>query len=84
MVANPATAPVAAPIVVTLPVSSRSKAIHANTAAAAPSWVFTNALDATALAPSALPALNPNHPNHRIPTPRTTNGTLWGGMCSDP
>ena len=28
-------------------------------------------------AASALPALNPNHPNHRIVAPRTTKGILW-------
>ena len=84
IVARPATAPVAAPIVVTLPLRSRSRRIHPSTAAAAPSCVFTNALDAKAFEASALPALNPNHPNHRIPAPKITNGTLCGDMSSDP
>src|SRR5881397_2504172 len=78
MVARPATAPVAAPMVVARPLRTRSAIIHASMAAAAPSWVLTKAADARPLALSALPALNPNHPNHRIPAPSTTIGTLCG------
>ena len=75
---QPGHRPVAAPIVVTLPVAAAPRPSTPSTAAAAPSCVFTNALDASPLAASALPALNPNHPNHRSPAPRITNGTLCG------
>ena len=44
--------------------------------------VFTKALDARAPEASALPALKPNHPNHRIPAPRMTIGTLCGRMSA--
>ena len=84
IVASPATAPVAAPIVVTLPVRMRSGTIQPSSAAAAPSWVFTKALEASAFEASALPALKPNQPNHKIPAPKITNGTLCGVMSSVP
>ena len=35
------------------------------------------------LAASALPALNPNHPNHRTPAPSSVNGTLCGSSDED-
>ena len=76
IVARPATAPVAAPTVVARPTRRRSAIIHASMAAAAPSCVFTNALEASPPALNALPALNPNHPNHRMPAPSITSGTL--------
>ena len=84
IVARPATAPVAAPTVVARPTRRRSAIIQASIAAAAPSWVLTNALDARAFAARALPALNPNQPNHRIPAPRITMGTLWGARAEEP
>src|SRR5689334_21244007 len=40
--------------------------------------VVTNASPAIGVAASALPELNPNHPNHRRPAPSSTNGTLCG------
>jgi hypothetical protein len=46
--------------------------------------VFTKALEASAFEASALPALNPNQPNHKIPAPKITNGTLCGVMSSVP
>ncbi len=52
--------------------------IQASIAAQAPSWVFTRAYPATFPADSALPALKPNQPNHKIPAPSSTSGTLWG------
>src|SRR5207244_2210515 len=84
MVAKPATAPVAAPIVVARPWRRRSAIIQASIAAAAPNCVLTNALEASPLAAKALPALKPNHPNHRIPAPRITSGTLWGAWDAEP
>jgi hypothetical protein len=84
MATSPATAPVAAPIVVALPCWSHSGISHPSTADAAPSCVATNALLARPPTARALPALNPNHPNHKMPAPRITIGTLWGTNALDP
>ena len=40
--------------------------------------VVVNASAGDPLAASALPALNPNQPNHSRPAPSSVNGTLWG------
>ena len=55
-----------------------STVIQASMPAEAPSWVLTSAAVATDPALKALPALKPNHPNHKMPAPRRTSGTLWG------
>ena len=82
---RPATAPEAAPTVVGRPCRTHSGIIHPNTAAAVASCVAVKALAASGPAVSALPALNPNQPNHSIDAPSTTNGTLCGTAgCGQP
>ncbi len=49
---------------------------------AAAAWVATKALVESSPAAKALPALKPNHPNQRMPAPRTVRGRLWGGIGS--
>ena len=53
-------------------------------AAAAARKVFMNACAAWPLAPSAEPALKPNHPNHRMPVPIITSGIECGGALRSP
>lgn len=72
---------VAAPTAVTRPVRARSRSIHATSVAAGASIVFTNANAAIAFDASAFPPLNPNHPNHSRPAPRSVKGTLWGRIA---
>src|SRR3989454_9511503 len=81
---SPATAPDAAPTVVAFPCLIHSGMIQPRTAVAVARCVATNALPANPPEESALPALNPNQPNHRIEAPRTTNGTLCGTNASLP
>jgi hypothetical protein len=52
---------------------------HARPAEAAAVLVTANATAASPLAPSALPGLNPNHPNQSNAAPMTVIVTLWGG-----
>ena len=75
---NPTTAPVAAPSIVGFPCAIFSISIQESIAVAADVLVVINACTASGSAPSALPALNPNHPNHSSPAPSTTNGMLCG------
>src|SRR4051812_10271514 len=75
---SPATAPDAAPTVVARLCRIHSGISHPNTAPAVPSCVATNADPASPPEASAEPALNPNQPNHRMPAPRITSGTLCG------
>ena len=56
----------------------------ADAAAAAAVLVAMNAETAISLAPKALPALNPNQPNHRSAAPIRHKGRLWGGIGSWP
>ena len=49
-----------------------------NPAEAAAVLVTTKAFTAKPFAASALPALNPNQPNHNKPVPNTTKGILCG------
>src|SRR5207237_10420474 len=78
MATSPATAPVTAPTVVALPWRIHSGISQPSIAAAAPHRVGTTALAGSPPADRALPALNPNQPNHRIAAPSTTMGTLCG------
>src|SRR3989454_6885794 len=78
MATRPATAPEAAPSTVGLPRVSHSVNIQPSAAAAAPVFVAVNALTASPLASSALPALKPNQPNHSRPAPITVIGRLCG------
>ena len=74
-----ATAPEIAPRTVGLPWRNHSPNIQPRVAAAAAKCVATKALDASELACSALPALNPNHPTQSMHAPITLRTKLWGG-----
>jgi hypothetical protein len=76
---SPATAPVIMPSIVGCALNRQSRMAHVSPAVAVAVWVTTKALVARAPAPSALPALNPNQPNHRMPAPNTAKGRLCGG-----
>src|SRR2546423_5607569 len=82
MATSPATAPDTAPRVVKCPVVIRSTINQPSVAAAAARLVFMNAVAARLLAPRAEPALKPNHPNHKMPAPRTVSGSEWGSIAS--
>mmetsp|Transcript_12939 Transcript_12939/g.42810 ORF Transcript_12939/g.42810 Transcript_12939/m.42810 type:complete len:269 (+) Transcript_12939:634-1440(+) len=82
IVASPAMAPTQAPTRVGLPLCTHSMTIHANSAHDALISVLIAAYAATPSAASALPALNPNHPNQSIPVPSATNGMLCGSVSS--
>src|ERR1700752_2563717 len=77
---RPATAPDAAPSTVGLPREDHSVNIQPSAAAAVAVLVVMNAWAARPLAASALPALNPNQPNHSRLAPITVNGRLCGGI----
>src|SRR5512146_1667610 len=80
IVASPAMEPVAAPNIVGLPRCSHSTATHVIVADEAAMWVVRKAMVASDPEVRALPALNPNHPNHKRPAPSTVMGRLWGGI----
>src|SRR5262249_46681054 len=86
MATRPATAPEAAPRTVGLPRVAHSVNIQPSAAADAAVLVARNALAASPLASSALPALKPNQPNHSSPAPITVIGRLCGciGWCPYP
>src|ERR1051326_3317255 len=77
---KPATAPEIAPSALGLPLRSHSAALHPMTAAAAARCVATKALVARLPAPSALPALKPNHPTQSRHAPMKLNTMLCGGI----
>src|SRR5437879_13426927 len=68
---NPATAPAAAPITLGCFLCHQLTVIQVRAAIAAAVFVTTKALVASAPAPSALPALKPNHPNQSRAAPST-------------
>src|SRR5258705_6366305 len=78
---KPATTPEAAPKVVGLPSRICSTASHPSMPRQPASKVLRKIADANPLAANAEPALNPNQPNQRSPTPRSTNGR-WGGRMA--
>ena len=78
---SPTTMAVAAPTAVALEERTRSRRVQATSVATGASIVLVNARAAEALAPSALPALNPNQPNQRSPAPSSVKGTLCGRMA---
>ena len=84
MATNPATAPLAAPRTVGFPRYIHSITIQVNAAAAVAVFVTTKALVANAPEATALPALNPNQPNHSSDAPKTVMGRLCGAMLSFP
>src|SRR5690349_16383448 len=83
MATRPTTIAVAAPTAVGFRDRNASRNVHTNNVAAGASIVVTNARPATGLAASALPALNPNHPNQSRPAPSSVNGTLCGSRDAD-
>src|SRR5690606_19938413 len=75
---NPTTAPIQNPMAEGfLPLTASNK-IQARPAAAEAVLVVAKADAAKGPALKALPALNPNHPNHSKPVPNKTKGTLAG------
>src|SRR5215831_10827331 len=81
---RPATAAVAAPSAVGLPLRIHSMATQVITAVEVAVLVFRNASDASPLAESALPALKPNQPTQSRPAPIRHSGRLCGGIGSLP
>ena len=77
-----ATIPEAAPRVVAWPSFFHSIASQPIMPAAAATKVLSSACTAWPLAAPADPALNPNHPNHKMPVPSMTSGRLCGGTSS--
>src|SRR5436190_13807818 len=80
MTTSPATAPEAVPSAVGLPRRDHSANIQPSAPAEAPVLVARKALAARPDASSALPALNPNHPNQSRPAPMIVSGRLCGGI----
>src|SRR5918995_1043345 len=81
MATRPATAPTAAPRTDGVPRWSHLIVTQVMAAMAAAVLVVTKAVAAMPLAPSADPALKPNHPNHRSAAPRTVIGTSCGSVA---
>src|SRR5688572_26367087 len=79
---NPATHPEMPPRTLGFPCFSHSATVHPNAPAAAPKCVATNALVASAPAPSAEPALNPNHPTQSRQAPMKLSTMLCGFIGS--
>src|ERR1035437_314117 len=79
MATRPATAPVMVPSIVGLPIIIQSSRAHVKPAIVAAVLVTTKAFTARPFAASALPELNPNHPNQSKAAPKTDSGRLWGG-----
>lgn len=87
MVAQPAvmpTSPASAPLLDMatsgLPVLSQTTAPAVSVLAAAATIVLRATTITTPSAASSEPALNPNHPNQRMNTPRTAIGMEWPGI----
>src|SRR5690349_12674080 len=78
MATRPTTAPIQNPRAEGFLPRTASKRIQARPAAADAVLVVAKADAARAPALNALPALNPNHPNHSKPVPRRTKGMLAG------
>src|SRR4051812_5646539 len=75
---SPTTAPIQNPSAEGFLPRTTSKSTQHNPAAAEAVFVVANADAARGPAPKALPALNPNQPNHNRPVPKRTNGMLAG------
>ena len=78
MVASPATAPEQRPKTDGRPRITRSKAPQVSRPASALKVVAVKALAAILSAATALPALNPYHPNHSMPVPTMHKTMLCG------
>src|SRR5947207_15631903 len=83
MATRPTTMAVAAPTAVVLFDRTASRIVQTTRVAAGASIVAVKARAAMLFAASALPALNPNQPNHSRPAPRSVNGTLCGRSAED-
>ena len=64
--------------------SNHSITIQAMAAAAVATWVFSMAIPASELAPTAEPALKPNQPTHSRLAPIMVSTRLCGAMLSVP
>src|SRR5262245_59188803 len=84
MQTSPATAPEQAPRMLGFPRASHSAPDQASTPAAVARCVDTNALTASGLEDTALPALKPNHPTHSSAAPMVVYVRLCGGIGSWP
>src|SRR5260370_23141199 len=73
---RPTTIAVAAPTAVGFRDRNASRNVQTRSVAAGASIVVTNARPAIGEAARALPALNPNQPNHSRPAPKTVSGKL--------
>src|SRR3989442_15804247 len=80
MATRPQTAPTAIPTADGFFFLTQSVSIQLTAAPAAAKFVTTSAFTARAFAARALPALNPNHPNHSTEAPRMTYGMLFGRL----
>src|SRR3989442_13551189 len=78
---RPQTAPTAIPTADGFPLRTQSVSIQLTAAPAAARFVTTRALTASAFAASALPALEPKHPNHKTEAPRITYGVVFGRLA---
>src|SRR4051794_27269663 len=81
---SPATAPAAPPTTLGRPWRIQLAVTQANAAIAAAICVLTKAAVARPFAPSALPALKPNQPNHSKPAPSTVIVISCGSIGSWP
>ena len=79
---RPATAPDANPKTVGLLLIDHSANIQAKAPMAADVLVTSYADAAIPSAARALPALNPNQPNHKRPAPKAVRATLEGNIAS--
>src|SRR5688500_20240052 len=81
---RPATAPAEAPSTLGAPLCSQETVIQVRAAIAAAVVVTTNALAARPPEESALPAVNPNHPNQSSDAPSPVMGASWRSVAAVP
>src|SRR5262249_17231338 len=79
---SPTTMAVAPPTAVGFFPRMMSSSVHMTSVPAGANIVVVDASAAAPFAPTALPALNPNQPNHSSPAPRSVNGTLCGSIAA--
>src|SRR5919197_2860591 len=82
--ASPAIAPFIAAMILGLCVLIQESATHTRAETAEAIWVTITVFPATPPEASALPALNPNQPNHKREDPSTAIGILCGTMMDGP
>ena len=82
--ASPAIAPFIAVITLGFPVLIQASPTHINAETADAKCVTITVLPATPPEARALPALNPNQPNHKSEEPNTAIGILWGTIIDGP